>query len=195
MHPWPQDQAQALMGLKGTQGFTVIRVDLPDHPPRDIARQRIRTAVRETIAAFFQVPSAEVRLRSQPGQPLTLEAPQHPIGISISHEEGLSVAALHVHGRIGIDLMRIDHAPLPDWESVTRDYLGPIVHQRLASLPAAQRTAAFADAWTDHEARLKCWGLPLTEWTPALAQQLSSCRTYPLDLPPTLRGAVAKAGA
>ena len=160
VYRWPQDLAQALLNLKGAQGFTAIRVDLPDRPHRDIARQRIRTTVRETIAAFLQVPAAEVLLRSQPGQPLVLEAPQHPIGVSISHEEGLSVAALHVHGRIGIDLMRIDHTPLPDWGPVTRDYLGPIAYQRLVSLPAAQRATAFANAWTDHEARLKCWELP-----------------------------------
>jgi 4'-phosphopantetheinyl transferase len=191
VHCWPQDQAQALMDLKGTHGLTVIRVDLPDRPPREVARKRIRIAVRETIAAFLQVSIAEVRLRSQPGQALTLEFPQYPIGVSISHEEGISVAALHLHGRIGIDLMRIDHTPLPDWEPVTIDYLGPIAYERLVSLPAAQRTAAFADAWTGHEARLKCWGLTLTEWAPALAQQLTSCRAHPLNLSSTLRGAVA----
>jgi len=41
------------------------------------------------------------------------------------------------------------------------------------------------------EAGLKCLGIGLQEWCPALVRQLESCRLIELDLPAGLCGTVA----
>ena len=200
---WPHEQVLAVRDLCSPQALTVICMEMPQRPARELARQQIRTAVRETIAACVKVPTAEVLLHSIPGQPESLQAPYDHIGVSISHEDGISVAALHLKGSVGVDLVRVDRAPLPDWEQVALDYLGPAALQRVAQLSGEQRAVAFAQAWSEHEAQLKCLGIALTEWTPALASRLSQCKVtaialsseLPTDLPSALCGAVALLGA
>ena len=130
-------------------------------------------------------------LKSIPGQPLRVEQPSHGqnIGLSISHEAGLSVAALRRNGPVGVDIMRI--APAFDWQALARDYLGPQAVRRIASQPESEKPMAFAREWTRLEAGLKCLGLALQEWSPALAERLESCQLMALDLPSGLCGAVA----
>lgn len=43
---------------------------------------------------------------------------------------------------------------------------------------------AFAAAWAAHEARLKCIGRPLVEWSPALSARLAGVRSAAVELPP-----------
>jgi 4'-phosphopantetheinyl transferase len=191
VHPWPQAQALAVHDLGTTRGLAVLSVAMPDQPTRAIARQRVRAALRETIAAWLKVPVAEVVLGANPGQPLLLQAPHHYVGVSVSHEAGISLAALHAHGSIGVDLMRVELVAPPDWELVAKDYLGATTYSELAQQPVSESAAAFASAWTAHEARLKCLGLRLIEWSPALEQAVTACTVSPLKLPPDLRGTVA----
>ncbi|MCB2037470.1 MAG: hypothetical protein KDF56_11275, partial [Ottowia sp.] len=51
---------------------------------------------------------------------------------------------------------------------------------------AAMTLIAFLEAWSAHEARLKCLGEPLQEWTPALAERLAACQARTLTLPAAL---------
>jgi 4'-phosphopantetheinyl transferase len=80
---------------------------------------------------------------------------------------------------------------LPDWAAVARDYLGPRVADALQQTPPADRPAAFAQAWCQLEARLKCAGLGLAEWHPARDQRLAACQLWPLQLPIGGWGALA----
>lgn len=107
------------------------------------------------------------------------------IGISISHESGLSLAAINLRGAIGVDLMRVQD--IADWEIVARDYLGPDAARVLNSIPATRRASAFATAWTAREASLKCLGLPLQEWTPLGLP----CRQQELLIPDGYAGSIA----
>jgi hypothetical protein len=50
------------------------------------------------------------------------------------------------------------------YSAVARDYLGPEAARKLAARSEGERDAAFAHAWSEHEARLKCLGLQLAEW-------------------------------
>ena len=43
---------------------------------------------------------------------------------------------------------------------------------------------AFLSYWACHEARLKCAGLALVEWSDALATQLAGIHAVPVKLPP-----------
>lgn len=171
IHHWPAYAGQAIRH----EGLIVIAVDTPETPIRDAARQRLRQALSEVLAEQ----GIADRLIVEAGRPPRLE--RHPgIGLSCTHEPGLSLAAIHFNGPVGIDLMRLD-AGLPDTTEIRQlasDYLGPgMVQRQLADPPA------FAAAWTAHEASLKCLGLALEEWTPALAEILAQCRCMRLALP------------
>ena len=175
---WPAtfDKAQDLL---------IIAVDTPNTPIRDTARRLIRQVLREILG--------DVELIADPGQPLRLAGYNSRIGISVSHEAGLSLLAVHFAGPVGIDLLRLPESP--DWPAemalLTGDYLGPERAQQIAGLPKDQQWAQFAQTWTEHEARLKCRGLALEEWNPALAAHLSPCRIQQLALPAGYVGTIA----
>lgn len=193
VHAWPALGDKALADLHALHATTILGLTLPDTLSRPLARECVRVAVRQALAACLEQPVAAIELLARPGYPLTLAAPPIPISLSISHAPGLSVAAIHRGGDIGIDLMRVsaDEGSLPDWARVAQDYLGPPARHRLAEAQPSRRAYLFAQEWTQLEAGLKCLGLALTEWTPALAQRLASCRVVALALPDNYCGAVA----
>ena len=183
----------ALEALGSPQGLTVISVETPATTDRLLARALVRTALRETLAAFLHRSAASFKLVSCPGQALRLDCSPEQLTVALSHAPGLSLAAIGRQARLGVDVMAVDRGPeaMPDWADVARDYLGPAVTARLNDLSPLQRTAAFAQAWTRFEACLKCHGSALTEWTPGLALQLAPCRIGALALPENYRGAIA----
>lgn len=173
----------------------MLGVATPDTAVRDVARQLARQALREALGILLERPSEAMRLSSQPGQPLRLDLPGPHIGLSVSHERGLTLAAIHPGGAVGIDLMQVEQRFdwLPDWEPVARAYLGGRASDRIARQPPAERAHAFAREWTRLEAFLKCHGLPLQEWCPALERKLMRCRFFQLDLPEGFVGTLATA--
>lgn len=192
VHPWPASRVLLAAGSAIPAGLVVISVATPNSTLRDAARAQLRGALREVLGLQLGCTPEAVNLLSVPGQALRIELPGHgivSIGLSASHEAGLSVAAIRQGGPVGIDIMRI--MPAFDWQAVARDYLGPQVLQRIASQPEPDQPQAFAREWTRLEARLKCLGIGLQEWCPALAQRLESCRFIELELPSGLCGAVA----
>ena len=191
VHAWPEGLPQALADLRGNAGLVVIGVATPLSAIRPEARQAIRHALQSTVAAFLNEPVTSVTLLSSPGQPVQLQAPGANLHVAISHLPGLSVAAICTCGAVGVDVMATPAQDLPDWAQIARDYLGPQVTAALQKQLAADRPTAFAQAWVSLEARLKCLGLGLTEWTPALAARLNDCRVVPLILPAGVCGALA----
>jgi 4'-phosphopantetheinyl transferase len=194
VHVWPDRVSRALDELRSERALTVISLVMPDTTLRHAARARVRTALQDVLGALLRRPAAAISLISQPGQAIFLDLPETRIGLSVSHAAGLTVAALRVGGAIGIDLIRTEPGAAElsdDWERVAQDYLGPHVCRRLVTLPPAQRAAAFAQAWTCQEAGLKCLGLGLTEWSPALESRLASCAVRALALLAPYDGAIA----
>ena len=193
VHVWPDNVHLALNELRAERAWTVISLVTPETTLRHAARARVRSAFQDVLGALLYRPAASIALISQPGQAILLDLPETRIGLSVSHAPGLTVAAIRVGGAIGIDLIRIEPgvAELPDWERVAQDYLGPQSCRQLATLPPAQRAAAFAQAWTRWEAGLKCLGLGLTEWTPALESRLASCVVRALAVPDHYGAAMA----
>jgi 4'-phosphopantetheinyl transferase len=94
-------------------------------------------------------------------------------------------------GAVGIDVMQI--TDVPDWEAVARDYLGPACAAALARVPAPARAAAFARAWSEREARLKCLGRQLAEWRADDDAHLATCRCLALAVPDGYVGTLALA--
>jgi 4'-phosphopantetheinyl transferase len=151
-------------------GLLVISVRTEGGTQRERARVQVRDAVVEVLAAVLGVPAADISVQARPGQAPSValagrDERDGSIGCSFSHEDGLSLAAINLHGDVGVDIMRV--AGIPDWLAVARDYLGPGVTADLLALPAEDLPRAFAQAWAANEARLKCEGRQLSEWLPA----------------------------
>ena len=175
------------------RGLHLRCVETPETSLRADARRIVRTALRETLASLLPAGHESLALISVPGQPVRLAPPWDGIGLSISHEAGLSLLAINLDGPVGIDLLRVAATPA-DIDAVARDYLGADIARTLAMLPTGQRPQFFARAWTRFEARLKCQALELREWTPELAERLAACSVAELDMPAGWVGAVAVAG-
>jgi len=191
---WPQSQSLALQDLRLAQGITVIGVTTPVTTDRTLARTLARNALRETLGVLLDLPAASVVLVARPGKGIAMDSSLAHLGLSLSHAPGLSIAALCRGASVGIDLMRTEDgvAADPEWLRVARDYLGPEVTARLQATSPVECPAAFAVAWTRFEACLKCLGLALTEWSPALGRQLATCQVWTLATHGPFLGAVAK---
>jgi 4'-phosphopantetheinyl transferase len=154
---------------------------------REAARRRIRLAAREALSAVLRIPVGDVSITSRPGEAPSILLAGRPsaIGISFTHDDIHSLAAINLQGPIGADIMRVQD--IPDWQAVARDYLGPATAARLQALPASERPRAFALAWTANEARLKLEARHLTEWQPSA----TTAQTQSLILPAGMAGTLA----
>lgn len=169
--------AQAMLQAHGPQLWT-LQVSAPQTTLREGARDLVREALQAHLPTLLS--STQVKLLSEPGQAPRLAAPHEGVGISIAHESGLSLVAVHLNGPVGVDLMRV--LDMPDALVVAHAYLGPEVAEALEALPPHEQVQAFAQAWTAHEARLKCLGMPLEEWHEGLDAHLSGCELQPIDV-------------
>lgn len=156
VYPWPGPAPVPQDGL-----FVLfLRTDMR----RDAARVQVRLAAREALAAALHRPLGDIGIDSTPGSPprVTLASAACAIGCSFAHEDGYALAAINLHGAVGVDLMRVQD--IPDWQAVARDYLGPAAGAALLAASADERPRAFAQAWTRREAALKRSGQQLGEW-------------------------------
>ncbi|MGE5472300.1 MAG: 4'-phosphopantetheinyl transferase family protein [Bacteroidota bacterium] len=174
----------------------VFSIATPATAIRDQARQQVRQALREILAPALGCLVPEVPLLSSPGQPLQLDFPGHSMGLSVSHEVGLSLFAINPPGPVGVDLLKLEQLPLADEEllRLATDYLGPETAHALGCSTTGQRRQMFALAWAKHEASLKCLGEGLREWSPPRQAKLAPCRVRELALPEGWAGAVAVIG-
>ncbi|MDR7306436.1 hypothetical protein [Rhodoferax saidenbachensis] len=190
-YAWPSDADKVLAALRQGKGAVIYR-QLPHRTPRNEARGAIRLALRQAMALWLDCPADSVALSTHAGAPLRIEHPSTATQVSISHEDGLSVAAIHPYRAIGVDVLATTD---PSWAdeclTLARDYMGPYVATRLARLPTARQATAFASAWTQWEAGLKSCGLGLSEWTSTLQDSVARCDIRWLELPEGYCGAVA----
>ena len=164
------------------------------HPEDERAHQRqaAREALRARLAAVFGVATEDIAISRQRGAAPRVSAHVGDstrwanVGLSIGHAPGLSLIAWHTGGAVGVDVQAVPRAaPVPDLLRTAALYLGPDTATTLArQAQDASIFEAFTRAWTLHEARLKCAGQPLVEWTPALGQALATLHAVPLHLPP-----------
>ena len=152
------------------------------------ARQRIRAALVAQVADALAVDMARLAIGATSGAApwLLLDGARAAGGVSFSHDGVLSVGVFDPAGAVGVDVMQVQ--PVDDWAVLARDYLGPAVLAELANAVEAARACAFAQAWVQHEAQLKCLGRPLTEW----CGDLPACHVELIDVAPGYVGALAR---
>lgn len=146
---------------------------LPTHPvpqvwalptPLHASRDTVRAMARQAFAALLGVPA----LTNERGAPP--RAPGRPaLYLSLSHAPGLSLLACHTRP-VGVD---VQARPVRVDASFVALYLGV----------CASDGVDHAGLWTRHEARLKCAGIALTEWSEDLARQLAPLHTAEVELP------------
>jgi 4'-phosphopantetheinyl transferase len=179
---WWADGAFATPAPAGEHASVRV-VAVRNQPDRATARRTIRAALLAALVEASALPSGRIALCGDAGEaPYALLDGARRIPLSISHDGDLSIAALRLDcGAVGIDLMRV--TDVPDWQAVARDYLGPACAAALDRVPAPAHAAAFARAWSEREARLKCLGLPLTEWRIDDDARVAACRCLALAVP------------
>jgi len=154
----------------------LLRLALPGMP-RATARIEARAALRALLTAWTGHTPV---LEETPHGPIIQ---RKPADVSLAYGAGEAWIGLIRGGRIGVDVMAVE--PFAELDAVALDYLGPAVASRIRA--AKHPAQAFAAAWTEHEARLKCAKRGLTEWR----SSASAAVVIPITGPGTIQGAVA----
>lgn len=167
-----------------------------DAADREQARLQARAALCACLAPEIDCSEDELslsNLRNQAPQLLLRGKPLVLPHCSISHTPGLALLARHWQGPVGVDIQVLDTtAPRHELAAVARLFLDQKAAQALMDIPQdALFLEAFANTWTRHEARLKCAGLGLVEWSGALEMRLAGIGSAPLLLAHGYAGAVA----
>ena len=160
-------------------------------------REVARALLRDILADYLETHPDHVPLRLDPGQAPSVAASWQglSLSISLSYAGGVALIGLCPGARIGVDLVEI--VPIPDWDRVARLYLGPDAALRLANMNRADSEKNFVLAWAEMEARSKCLGQGLQEWSPARQQRLYSplIQAATFELPITRTGCALAAAA
>jgi 4'-phosphopantetheinyl transferase len=189
VYPWPASRELIAATPQIDRSPILISVVTSLSAPRDAARTQLRQAVLELLCLQLGLTPDAVVLDCTPGRAMRVNLTGHHIRLSASHEQGISVAAIYRSGPVGIDIVRIP--PAFDWQQIALDYLGPQVVAGIVNLPCSQKMPAFAREWTRLEARLKCLGVGLQEWSVALESRMQACCTVEIELPAGLVGCCA----
>jgi len=206
-HHWPHLQRGRTTALLLDWRASPDGTGRIDRMTRDQQRLAARRVLRQVLAAHLKVALDAIVMARQPGlapqwhvrsTENVTGAAMGPVGVSLSHEEGISLIALRPEAELGVDLFDLFNPSRvqawPDTLDVATLYLGPEATRRCADaagLGDTQLARQFGVEWTRHEAAIKCLGHALREWHPALAAQAESCVIQSLALPEPWLGAAA----
>jgi 4'-phosphopantetheinyl transferase len=178
---WPKRPALPRPGRA-----VLVRIATPQ--PRENARHKLRAVLRQVLAAWSGRPPEDLPLTETPCGPIWQgEIGGEPLDINLSYGTDEGWAGLIRGGRIGVDVASVTQ--FAEADIVARDYLGASTAADIRR--AANPALAFATAWTEREARLKCLKGSLVEWTAAQAEREAECLCRNLVLNNDLVGAVS----
>lgn len=159
-----------------------------DEGDRDVARLQARAALACCLAAELGCAEAELKISNLRGQP-----PQVQLGgqllkslhCSISHAQGMALLAWRFGAVVGVDIQAVDrHVSRPELQAVAQLFFAPEVAEAISDIAEdAIFFEAFAQAWAGQEARLKCAGLGLVEWSGELEAGLAGIHSASVPLP------------
>ena len=114
-----------------------------------------RGMLRSLLAMYLQVAPEGIEFRySAKGKPMLANVEQG-LQFNLAHSGGLALYAI-ASEPVGIDLEQI--RPVSDAEQLAKRFFTPAEAEAIATLPLAQKQAAFLNAWTRKEAYLKATG-------------------------------------
>jgi 4'-phosphopantetheinyl transferase len=150
--------------------------------------RRSRGLLRELLGRYLVLGPASLRfVVGEHGKP-ALRDPAS-LHFNMSHSGGLALYAFSDAGAVGVDV-EVARRPV-DEVAIARRMLGEEVARRLQTLDPTTRRREFLEAWSSHEAELKCLGVGIGEPGAAPAGRRPSVVT--LDLGPGAGAAVATA--
>ena len=173
---------------------------------RGAARRLAREALCAALACELGCAAQDIAITDQRGEAPRASADEPAlaarlavIGLSISHAPGLSLVAWRPAGAVGVDVQAVDEVATlaaDERERTARLYLGPVSwpnrpSARAGKAPTAIDSIVFAQRWAALEARLKCLGERLQEWSPDLQARLAGCTVHGVNLPAPWAAAVA----
>lgn len=163
---------------------------------REQARLQARAALRSCLTKELGCPEDALQISNQRNEAPQLWLYGERLGqpfCSISHAPGLALLAWHGGGPVGVDIQAVsDETPRHELQAVARLFLVPNKAQALDGITQdALFFEDFSRAWTMQEARLKCAGLGLVEWSEALEVSMLGMHCMPLRLAYGHAGAVA----
>jgi len=128
---------------------------------RAVAREQVREAARQILATWRGGLSSSAHWHETPQGPVCADPlGGHPVAMSFSYSGAAGWIGLLRGGAIGVDAVRA--GPFAELNAVAQLYLGSAAGD--AILVADDPPRAFALAWTEREAALKCRRRGLSEW-------------------------------
>ncbi|MEG2046859.1 MAG: hypothetical protein RR100_08440 [Comamonas sp.] len=163
---------------------------------REQARLQVRAALRSCLAQDLGCPEAALQISNQRNEAPHLWLYGERLGqpfCSISHAPGLALLAWHDGGPVGVDIQAVnDGVSRRELLAVAQIFLAPNAVQALDGVAQdALFFKAFASAWATQEARLKCAGVGLVEWSAELETSLACLQCTPVALADGYAGTVA----
>ncbi|WP_018604437.1 4'-phosphopantetheinyl transferase family protein [Uliginosibacterium gangwonense] len=150
---------------------------------REGLRRAAHRQLEEVLADYLGPASSPIAVHGRNIAPQIVARWQgYPLYASLSYAGDCALVALCPDARVGVDIVYIE--PQPDQVQVARDYLDPQLAASFAYQDAEARSIAFARAWAEMEARSKCLGLGLEEWSRSRAQVLARPQLKTLIAPP-----------
>lgn len=187
VHYWPISNY-----VEPVKGLMIFGIRLGLNISRSEARFKIRMALQEFLAIQLNYSPSNIELLYKAGRSPKLMKPNLNIGISFSHEPGLSICAIHMNGKVGIDLIAIKNIPSESEINIlAKDYLGIQITKKISELSGNQKKTSFAKSWTSLEAKLKCQENCLVEWSPSIERYLSGLISHDVNLGPDYIGSIA----
>jgi 4'-phosphopantetheinyl transferase len=157
--------------------------------PADRGRAGARAALGHILTRYLDGGEAPDLTVGAGGKPRLAEAPGR-LSFNLSHSGGLALVAIAAGGlEIGVDVER-----LKERRDLTRLAARWLPGEDAAAVAAAggekERRRVFYDAWTRHEARVKCTGAGLAGPAPG-----PEVRAWPLEVGAGYAAALALAAA
>lgn len=122
-----------------------------------------RAQMRAILGAYVGRDPRELRFcygaHGKPALPVASAEPRLDFSMTRSHELGMLAIQLDADVGIDVELLR----PFPEALDIAKRFFAPQEFTMLASLPAADVSAAFFSCWTRKEAMVKSMGLGLSQ--------------------------------
>ena len=145
--------------------------------------------LRGVLAIYLGEAAEEIELtRGEHGKPRLAAAPPS-LTFNLSHSGDLALVALARDREVGVDVERVK--PERDLVAVAERALAPEAAAAVREAAEPVRARLFYELWTQHEARLKCFGVGLAA-RPTWPTPPVTVQALPID--PGFAAAVAVSG-